>query len=481
VVAVVARLLIIRLPLTPDEGGYLLAASQWHHGTSTYGAYFVDRPPLLMAIYGLADLLGGALALRLIGVVAAAVAVLIAGRIAGRVGAVAATVFVVTPLFGTTNVDGELLALPFVLGGLLALLRAVDPVERRSGHPALYGGALAMAGLLVKQDMVDVFVAAAALSVVLVIHRRRRDAVALSIQGAAGALVTAGAALVLAWIRGTSPVRLWDALVTFRLQAGSVISANGSSAGATTERLHTMLQALALSGAPLVALVAVLTAGRPTLGFTGDRSRALDLRWVGLPVLAWEIVGALLGGSYWLHYLIALIPGLVLLLAAVPQRSGQSWGWGRQRLVAGTLVVAGISASVAFVDVLAHQPGLSSDARISAYLSAHRRAGDTVVVAFGHPNIVYDAGMTSPYEHLWSLSARVRDPRLSDLTTTMTGPQPPHWIVVAGASLGSWGIEATAAQQVLLQHYRPVTTDGDWHVFEHNPSPATRASTLARG
>ncbi|WP_157417270.1 hypothetical protein [Nocardioides sp. Iso805N] len=464
VLAVVARVLIVRLPLTPDEGGYLLAASQWHLGTSTYGAYFVDRPPLLMAIYAGADLLGGGLALRVIGVVAAAVAVLIAGRIGGRAAAAAAAVFVITPLFGTGNVDGELLALPLVLGGLLMLVRALTPAEPHLGRVAAAAGVLAMAAVLVKQDMVDVFVGAVGASAALAVDRRWQHLRELLIGFAVGALSTGVSALGLAWLRGTSPTRLWDALVTFRVQAGAVISANGDAAGGTTERLHVMLRALVLSGAPLVAVVALVAAGMPPMGPSRGRAPELDLRWVAVPVLTWEAVGALLGGSYWLHYLIALIPGIVLLVAAVPLHAS-TW---KRRLLAGALVIAGISTSDLFAQGVAHQPAPSSDAQVSAYLAAHRRSGTTVVVAFGHPNIVYDAGMTSPYEHLWSLSVRVRDPRLSELMTVMGEPQAPQWVVVAGASLDTWGVDATAAEQVLRQHYRLATTVEDWRVFERN-------------
>lgn len=462
-----ARVLIVTLPLTPDEGGYLLAASQWHPGTSTYGAYFVDRPPLLMAIYAAADLWGGGQALRVIGVVAAAVAVLIAGRIGGRAAAAAAAVFVITPLFGTGNVDGELLALPFVLAGLAMLVRAVTPAEPHPGRVAIAAGVLAMAAVLVKQDMLDVFVGMVGVSAALAVDRRWQHLRELLVGFAVGALSTGVSALGLAWLRGTSPTRLWDALVTFRIQAGAVISANGDAAGGTTERLHAMLRALVLSGAPLVALVALVAlcaAGRSPMGFSRGRPRELDLRWVAVPVLVWEAVGALLGGSYWLHYLIALIPGIVLLVAAVPWHAAT---WTR-RLLAGALVVAGISTSVAFAQSVAHQPSPSSDARVSAYLDAHRSVGTTAVVAFGHPNIVYDAGMSSPYEHLWSLSVRVRDPRLSELMAVMGEPHAPQWVVVAGASLDTWGVDATAAEQVLRQHYRLATSIGTWRVFERN-------------
>jgi len=469
ILAVTTRLLILRLPLSPDEGGYLLAASHWHHGTATYGAYFVDRPPLLMVIYALADLLGGGVALRLVGAVAACCAVLLAGRIGGRMAAVVATVFVVTPLFGTTNVDGELLALPLILGGLLALLRSLDLLQTHRGRAAAAAGALAMAGFLVKQDMVDVFVGAAAACAALAVGRQWQQAAWLAGRFVSGAVATGSVGLCVAWLRGTSPARLWEALVSFRIQAGTVISSNGAAAGGTDERLHALLQALFASAAPIVAVAALIATGRPVLNPGLRRGKRVDLRWIALPVLAWEVAGVLLGGSYWLHYLIALIPALVLLVAAAAQgESATGWGRWSRRLLVGSLIVAAISTSIAFADVLVRRPSLSSDARVSAYLATHHRDGDTAVVAFGHPDILYDAGLTSPYEDLWSLPVRVRDPRLDHLTTIMLGPDAPRWIVVAGASLGTWGVDATTADHALFERYRIVAAFGDWHVFEHD-------------
>lgn len=178
------------------DAGHLLAASQWHHGTSTYGAYFVDRPPLLMAVFALADLLGGGLALRMIGLLAAALAVAIAGRIGGRYAAAAAALLVITPSFGTTNVDGELLALPLVLGGLYALLVAFAPTTERPSRVAAAAGVLAMAAFLVKQDMVDVFVAAASVGVVFAAGRQWRQARAVLAGFAGGAPRGPGGPLV---------------------------------------------------------------------------------------------------------------------------------------------------------------------------------------------------------------------------------------------------------------------------------------------
>ena len=83
---------LLRLPLLGaaegnDEGGYLAVAHQWHQaGGSLYGRYWVDRPPLLITLFQLADSLGGLTALRLLGALAAGAAVLGVAATAGQVG-----------------------------------------------------------------------------------------------------------------------------------------------------------------------------------------------------------------------------------------------------------------------------------------------------------------------------------------------------------------------------------------------------------
>lgn len=440
------RLPFVGMPLAPDEGGYLLVASQWSPGTSTYGDYFVDRPPLLMAIFWLADLLGGGTALRLLGVAAVVASVLIAGRLGGRWTALAAAVFLSTPIFGTTRVDGELLAVPFVLAGVLLVLR-----PGRSA--ALGAGVCAAAAVLVKQNMVDVIVFA----LVLLLAQGIRGSWG-EVAGRAGRFVLGGGstlvvALVVAWTRGTSPSALWDSLVVFRAQAATVI--NASAISTTPERFHLLLVCLAVSGAPLVVAASLATGRRSTGG--------VDLRWPAAAMLAWELAGAALGGSYWLHYLVAVVPGVVVLVSAtvpadVERRISR---WARR-----AIGVATVSTVACLLGLLVHPPVPGSDQAVSAYVRAHSAPGDTMVVAFGAPNIVHDAGLSSPYPHLWSLSVRVRDPDLTALTDVLQGSEPPRWVVVAGTSLATWGVDASRSEPVLEQHYREVTVAGDWHVFE---------------
>ena len=83
--------------------------------------------------------------------------------------------------------------------------------------------------------------------------------------------------------------------------------------------------------------------------------------------------------------------------------------------------------------------------------------GDTMVVAYGQPNVLLAAGMDSPYENLWSLPIRVRDPDLTGLVEVLRGPDAPAW-VVEWSEFDTWAVDATALKVVVSERYRPVAT-----------------------
>jgi hypothetical protein len=126
----------------------LIVAQHWHEGgANLYGTLFVDRPPLLLLFYQLADDLGGLEAARLMGLVAASVVVAAAGWIghtlAGLRGtawaALAAAALVATPMIGTTEINAELLGAPLTLlsvGFLLAGVRPRTPPPRVASYLA---------------------------------------------------------------------------------------------------------------------------------------------------------------------------------------------------------------------------------------------------------------------------------------------------------------------------------------------------------
>ncbi|HQR25975.1 MAG TPA: hypothetical protein PLP61_02950 [Nocardioides sp.] len=483
--SVVAWLPFLHRPLTPDESGFLLLGQHWAPGTSLYGDYWVDRPPLLIWLFSWAGGLGPttvssvgltAPTVKLLGATASGVAVVLSGvlavqvapqaRWARRAAVVVAVALLSDPLLGMPETDGEVLAVPLVLLGLACLAGAMRTSRRR--HAVLLttiAGIAAMAAGLVKQNVIDVFVFALVLFVVSIgrVPDLRRRVAAFTL----GSAAMLGAALTASWLRGTSPAALWDAIVVFRAQAAHVISASASAA--TPQRMSHLVLASFGSGA---ALLLIATAGHVLLRVVRDRGHAagstahqpgrggLVLVWPTLAMVVWEVAAVALGGSYWLHYLTGLVPGLVVLVALT-----RPHGWWR---VALTALVAYLAA--ASLVVWAHEAvapsSVSSEASVAAYLRGHARGGDGVVVTFGHPDIVAASGLHSPYEHLWSLPVRVRDPRLEELQQVLAGPAAPRWVVVSGESIDSWGLDARQAQHYLERHYVEQVSYGDWHVWQ---------------
>lgn len=491
--SVLARLPFVVRPLSPDEGGFLMVAAQWGPGASLYGNYWVDRPPLLITLFSLAHHLGGladqgsgvggAVALRLVGAACVGTSVLLAaalaravvrldrgaGHVSARlsrfvvVGAAAtAATFLVSPMFGAGEVDGEILAVPFVLAGLTAAFRAYASVRSagRSGAGSAAwwatAGVLAVAAGGVKQNMLEVFVA---VGVLLVATSRRSPRAAIGAAAAFGAGVVAGAAALLGWAawHGTPPAGIWDAVVTFRFQAAAVI-AHGAPGTARVRGLG-VAGAFVTTGA-LGVVVAAFVPGRR--GRSAGRPGALLAATAA--VLVWEGIGVVGGGSYWLHYLIGTVPGLVLAAVTVALR-------GRRRALGAVVAYAAVVSTVAVTTTAFAAAGApSASTTVEHYLATHARAGDTGVVGFGDPALLEAAHLPSPYPQLWSLPVRVRDPHLSDLNALLEGPRRPTWIVVDGDSLASWGIDASLAQPVLEREYRQVRTVDDWHVYHVRPS-----------
>ena len=62
--------------------------------------------------------------------------------------------------------------------------------------------------------------------------------------------------------------------------------------------------------------------------------------------------------------------------------------------------------------------GTLQEAEVVRFLERHASGGTgTGTVAFGDPTLLEATGLSSPYENLWSLPVRVRDPHLSAFTS----------------------------------------------------------------
>jgi hypothetical protein len=315
----------------------------------------------------------------------------------------------------------------------------------------------------IKQNLVDVAVLAALLGLALLLAGRGRWRRVLrgALWFTAGASVVVAALLALARSRGTDLAGLWDAVVVFRWDASRVIATESSPA--TSERAGGLAAAFVGSGAPVALL---LLAGLPWRVRRGHDRDEVALTWVVALLLAWEICAVALGGSYWFHYLVGVVPGLVLLLALV-MRAGVDRHTPRPALAAVALVAVTTSTLVGLAAYAVQLPHRGTDEQaVVDFVRAHRDRPATGVVAFGSVDILREAGLTSPYPYLWSLPVRVRDPDLTQLEEVLRSVDRPSWIVRQGASLGSWGIDAEHADKILHRHYEVVFTSGDWQVLQ---------------
>ena len=315
-------------------------------------------------------------------------------------------------------------------------------------------GAAGAVAFLVKQSFVDVFV-----FVLAVLVTQWRVAGWRLLAGTAfGAVATTALVLWGADLRGTGAGDLWDAVVTFRGEASAVIADSATTTTAT--RLGGLILALVSSGAVFVAVVLSWVTRRPRT----EPVSGIDLRWPAAVLLGWEAFAVLFGGSYWLHYLMGLVPGLVVLAAAAAQRGLPT------RSLRPAYGFAAVSALAAIGWVVVNPIDRPEEPAI-AYLEDHAEPGDTGVVAFGGANILEAAGLESPYQYLWSLPVRVRDPDLEELADVLAGPDAPTWLVSSGPTLATWGIDDDAAEEYVDARYDLAVDLGRFSIYHRNEAP----------
>jgi hypothetical protein len=93
------------------------------------------------------------------------------------------------------------------------------------------------------------------------------------------------------------------------------------------------------------------------------------------------------------------------------------------------------------------------------------------VITYGHANVLLPAGLSSPYPYLWSLPARVRDPNLKLLISTVEGPRAPTWIVEWN-SFDSWGLDADRRlAQAVFENYHMVAVVAGHNVYRLDRRP----------
>jgi hypothetical protein len=457
VAAFLLRLPWLAWPMSSDEAGFTLVARAWAPtGESLYGPYFVDRPPPLIAVFGIADLLGPPMGtptgIRLLGALAAAATVVLVARAAllvatpsaARWSAVLVAALVTTPLIDAMSTKGELLALPLIAASMWAALRAVRSAGRHPFLAAAVAGAAGALALGMKQNLVDGLVFAAVLVVAsrlngdLTWRRTLRVGAGMAAGAAVPVLVVVGATL----LAGVGLDTLWYALYGFRADAAEVLAETDSHA--TYQRLW-LLVAAAL-GAGVVAVI-----GGFVLHLRQEWRADRPATAAVTAMLLVEIVGLIAGGSYWRDYLFPLIPSVGLALALLARDRDRV---GARARMAVTFTVAATGLAIVGFAGAAVLGALPDERRVVGQaLAAASRPGDTLVVFGGKADIQVAAGLDSPYPHLWSLPMRTLDPEHADLTAVLRGAEAPTWLV-AWVPFDTWSADAGArVEEVVAERY----------------------------
>lgn len=459
-VAVLARLPFLDHAPGRDEAGYLMIGQQWQHaGTSLYGNYWVDRPPLLITIFRFAGLAGGIVPLRLVGCLAAALLVLGAAHVARRLGgpraagwaALTATALCVSPLLGGQEVNGELLSAPFVVGGIAATIAALRVPQRlRAAVASGLAGAATVAALMVKQNIADVGVFTA---VVLVLGWRRGEVSGrrlrmISLGYGVGALLCL--TVVTGWtlLHGTSPAGVFDAMYPFRVEAGRVM-ASGSRQGADA-RMWVLLGSWLVSGGAII--MGVVTWALLSRRLHGTAA------WGLVATLVFDVVSVVLGGNFWHHYLIQLVAPLSIVAGVLVAR--------RQPGIRLVLVAAGVVAALAWALVVPSADG-STGSTVGRAVARVADRSDTIVTLYGNADVTQASGLSSPYPYLWSLPARTLDPHRVLLDRLLRSRAAPTWFVTWTA-IDRWSNDSARTARLVAHRYHAVARLDGHTVYLHN-------------
>ena len=455
VATVLLRLLALGRPPGADESGLTLVARAWDPSAQdVYGPYFVDRPPLLLALYRLCDAIGGLTATRVAAALACGVAVLLAGYagrlVAGRRAsgwaALAAGAACTNPLIGIGSAKAELLGLPLVLGAVVLALASVRTPHRwRAVALAGAAGLSGAAAVGFKQSLGGGLVFTGALLVASTVlgHLGPRRLVATTVAALLGAAVPVALAVLWARWEGVDLGALWYAAASFREDASVVLASQPSSAPLT----RAGVLALAALGAGLVLVVGGFVVHAP-----GEWSDDPSLTTAVAAMLAADTAALVLSGSYWRDYLYALVPSTALAAALLARRRPSRRGTAMRSVV--TFTAASTTACLAgwvVLQVSGIQPYPEHDT--AQALRAAAEPGDTLTVFGGRADVQLGSGLRSPYAHLWSLPMRTLDPELRGLTALVASDERPTWLV-EWVSFTAWTPEAgSALERAVEEHY----------------------------
>ena len=447
VLAAALRLPYVWTGLSTDEGGYAYVAQEWSRGARLYDTAWLDRPQGLLLTYrGLLALGESGWAIRalvvLIGAVMTVLIAWIGALLAGRRLAIAAAavyaVVGVAPHLEGFTLNGELLATVPATASVAAVLQ-----WRRSRRVAWLVGAGVLAGcaLAMKQSGFDGLVVGLAVALGLAgAWRARLSAAAVFL---AGFLVPIIALVVDGWSRGWS--RYWTAM------AGYQLSSFDSAHNNADTRWNELVGSLPFMLWDIGALIVIALLGLWLLPRNGRR-----------PVVWWLVAGVVavnLGGSYWTHYYVQLLPPLVLAAsyAAVAVASR-----GLRVALAAVLVVPAFAWMVAVLPLSTkvHERAIPyfalaiRDRHIAAAVDAETRPDQRIYVLESEALVYFLAQRPTTYPYLWGMPIKKIPSAIPRLRTMLEANDRPTVVILDTPNANSVDPSGGIASD-LTRYYHP--------------------------
>lgn len=454
------------VPISADEGGYATAAYWWARGDTLYQHITITRPQGIFVIYRLIQALGlGSVrgihlfASAYTALVALALLAVVALRWGRGVGLSAAALFgllMATPYVEGYQANAELFMLLPLLLSLYALLRADSlPLASARCRWLLAGsGLLAAVALLVKPSGVVALVLAALWLARRWWTERATWRVWFGAELALGMGFAAGVAPALVHGLLTAPDMYLNAVLFYRMRYDSVL-VGGTAGNAATNSIHV------LGSLAPVALLAVV-------GMAGDWKVPARRDGLGL-WLATSVGGMALGGGWFLHYYVQLVPPL-----AVAAVLGARWLWrwpdgyavaALQGLAGATACVWLLVAAPAFVQpanpasLPEYEPVMAAAGAVAEYLRSNTAPDERIYVAYDHADIYYLARRRPAARWLYFRElTRVPgafDEQLALLEQPATAPR----YIVGAQDFTRWGLDNEGKLRALLaRDYAPAVT-----------------------
>lgn len=455
ILGVATRVFFFELPMIHDEGGYALAARGWFEGTGDlYDDLWISRPQGIFVIYGITmKVFGyGVAAFRAMAWIFAiftVLAVWLFGRRWTSPRNALLAVFICTLLIGSPSLEGYTANAEIFAGlpGAFAAFWMLRQAQTGWTRKGLIGiGILIGLSTLLKPSGATLW-PAALLFLALTTDDPWRERAKRGVWVTIGLVIIGIATFLHGWTLGFSD--FFYATVLYRFQLQSSISVgllhNLRAMGwmlINAAEFFLLIAAVWIFRLrlPLVPVLAQVPKSDGPLWWLPEWIRRLRTNDPGgLLLVLWitaATVGVFMGGDYWTHYLILVVPPISLWLArAIDGIVHALVGWRQYLAVAMFTLLLFLPYGVAMDGTdgiyqrLYRHPGYPAQNEVATYVRKNTTPNQTIYVAFDQASIYYLSDRTPAYRHLYDQELQALPNSYGDIIAILNSDNRPVYIV----------------------------------------------------